>query len=124
MEQHWGMAGKSGTDVRLGRISIPNVVGGGGSYGSNGVYTRGPTPDQFYANAGNAILSAFCWATQANYCAVRTCPLPRAIRRTAAADVRADSGRRQPAETVPAVARASVPYLTCAVRSAPEIQTR
>jgi len=48
---------KWGSDNRLRRINFFNVGGAGASYNFTRVFTRGPDPLRFYADAGNAMAS-------------------------------------------------------------------
>lgn len=48
---------KFGADNRLRRINFFNLGNGGGTYAFNRVFTRGPNPLQFTADAGNAVAS-------------------------------------------------------------------
>lgn len=48
---------KAGGEMRLRRINFLLIQGGGGSFGFNRAFTRGPNPLTFYENAGNAVAS-------------------------------------------------------------------
>lgn len=48
---------KTGADIRLRRLNVIAIAGGGGTYAFNRIFTRGPDPNRSTTNAGNGIAS-------------------------------------------------------------------